>query len=95
VLPSPAEFDAHLEEPADLVARLDRIGELTAQLDVLRDRLGRGRALTILAIYEGGRRQDAVMEVTGLSRARVAQLLADARLWRKHDALAAQGRGET
>lgn len=86
MLPKPAEFDVRLTAGADIVERLLRIRAYDQQLDDLKTRCARARALAILELFEAEGRTDAVMKATGLSRARVSQLLADARLWRQHDA---------
>ena len=86
MLPAPEDFDGFLASQFGTLARLRLIEQADERLAQLRERTGRARALTFLELFEEKRSYDAVMMVTGLSRARVAQLLADGRIWRKHDA---------
>ncbi len=93
MLPTPADFDAHLERDPDVGERLKRIRAADDELAELKLRCARARALAILELYEQAGRTNAVMRATGLSRGRVSQLLADARLWRQHDAIEEAGHG--
>ena len=86
MLPAPEDFDGFIANTFGTLARLRVIEQADERLAVLRERSGRARALAILELFEKTRRYDAVMVALGLSRARVAQLVADGRAWRRHDA---------
>ena len=85
MLPEPEDFDGFIAGTFGTLARLRLIEQTDERLAVLRERSGRARALAILELFEDTRRYDAVMTAMSLSRARVAQLVADGRAWRRHD----------
>jgi len=90
VLPTIEEIDAHLEGADGPLARLRAAERCREQLAELTERAGRARCLAMLELYEslGGRgRYHRVALAAGVTMNRVSQLLADARLWRQHDAL--------
>ena len=86
MLPEPEDFDGFIASTHGTLARLHLIEQMDERLAVLRERSGRARALAVLELFEETRRYDAVMMALTLSRARVAQLVADGRAWRQYDA---------
>ena len=85
MLPSADTFDgfvAGLDGPG---SRLDFLADFYGQLDLLTERAGRARALAAVELYEETRSYAQVALRMKISRARVAQLVADGREWRRFE----------